>query len=158
MPRLSALNDDTGPLRAADLLLNPPERVELYTNRIVVRLHREGKFLIPLKDVATVQHVDNPFKTFCQPVFMHTRATQMTSSVYIQSKSKGAAFFALGFRSQSAFRSHLCRTHAAVSPMGMVVTLENSEDFVVKLKELLGAPLTSNPLSEEDLEDDDVET
>jgi len=24
----------------ADLLLNPPERVELYTNRIVVRLHR----------------------------------------------------------------------------------------------------------------------
>ncbi len=65
--------------------------MELYTNRIVVRLHREGKFLIPIKDVADVQRVDNPFKTFCQPVFMHTRATQMTSSVYIQSKSKGVA-------------------------------------------------------------------
>lgn len=71
--------------------MNPPERVELYSNRIVVRLHREGKFLIPLKDVAGVEQVDNPFKTFCQPAFMHTRATQMSSSVYIQSKFKGVA-------------------------------------------------------------------
>jgi len=61
---------------------------------------------------------------------MHTRATQMTSSVYIQSKSK-------------------------VSPMGMVLTVENSEDFVMKLKEILGSPLTSNPLSEEEETDDD---
>lgn len=88
--RTSAAKSDAVRL-AADLLINPPERVELYSNRIVVRLHREGKFLIPLKDVAGVEQVDNPFKTFCQPAFMHTRPTQMSSSVYIQSKSKGVA-------------------------------------------------------------------
>jgi hypothetical protein len=39
--------------------------------------------------------------------------------------------------------------------MGMVLTVENSEDFVMKLKEILGSPLTSNPLSEEEETDDD---
>ena len=136
---------------AADLLINPPERVELYTNRIVVRLAREGKFLIPLKYVEDVQAVDNPFKTFCQPVLMHTRATQMTSSVYIRSKSKGTFFSTISRRlCHMLRRGYICARRGAVSPMGMVLTVEDSDAFVEELKELLSSSDVPNPAARTD--------
>ena len=48
-----------------------------------------------MKDVADVQICENPFKTYCQPVAMHIRATQIKSCVYIQSKYKGAGLLQL---------------------------------------------------------------
>ena len=64
----------------------------------------EGKFLIPMKDVADVQICENPFKTNCQPVAMHIRATQIKSCVYIQSKYKGAGLVQFSARSRDAVR------------------------------------------------------
>ena len=111
------------------LLLNPPERVELYTNRIVVRLKIHGKFLIPLKNVAGVEPVDNAL-TFCKPCLYHTRATQLGESVYIESSS-------------------------GCSPMGMIVTVENRAEFVSALRELMSGGTTSDGAAAEGQADDD---
>jgi hypothetical protein len=41
--------------------------------------------------------------------------------------------------------------------MGMVLTVENSEQFVKDLKTLLGASLTTNPAAEDEEEDDELD-
>ena len=66
-------------------------------------------------------------------------------------------FYCVVFRSIVVLRQHLRSTLGVVSPMGMVLTVENSEQFVKDLKTLLGASLTTNPAAEDEEEDDELD-
>jgi len=64
-----------------------------------------------MKDIASVAAVDNPL-VFCDSGLFHTRATQQSDSVYIKSVS-------------------------CSSPMGILVSVADSADFVSKLEALI---------------------
>lgn len=95
-----------------------------YIDRVVVRLKLGGKFLIPMKDIASVAPVENSL-VFCDSGLFHARATQQTDSVYIKSVS-------------------------GCAPMGMLVSVTDSVDFIAKLEALI-----AGGGAEEAEEDDD---